>query len=163
MIYLGADHGGFKLKERVKHWLTEWGFEFEDLGNKVYDKDDDYPEYAFAVARKVAEGEKDSGFPKPWQERSKGILICRSAVGMVVAANKVKGVKAGACYDTTMARLSREHNDTNILALSADLSSEETIKDVLKTWLQTEFSGEQRHKRRLGKIEEYEGKSSAKI
>ena len=146
MIYLGADHGGFDLKEKIKKWLTEWGYQWEDLGNKEYKENDDYPQYAFSVASKVAE---NGG--------ARGVLICRSAVGMVIAANKVKGTKAVACYDAGMARLSREHNDTNILALSADLSDEEQVKEILKTWLTMEFSGEERHVRRLEQIEKFEG------
>ena len=159
MIYLGADHGGFDLKEKVKKWLPEWGETFEDLGNREYDEKDDYPQFAIAVAKKVVEAEKQGiSFPQPWQDRPKGILICRSAIGMVIAANKVAGAKAGACYDERMAMLSREHNDTNILALSADLLNEERVKNILKTWLSTEFSKEDRHSRRIGQIREYEEK-----
>ncbi|OGG17566.1 hypothetical protein A3D05_06120 [Candidatus Gottesmanbacteria bacterium RIFCSPHIGHO2_02_FULL_40_24] len=159
MIFLGADHGGYHLKEKLKKWLKEWELVYEDLGNTDFDKDDDYPRYAFAVAESVAnEEKKGKEYPYPWNKRPKGILICRSAIGMVIAANKIKGAKAGAAYNERMAKLSREHNDANILALSEDLVDEILIIRILKTWLDTEFSGEDRHKRRIRQIGEYEVK-----
>lgn len=146
MIYLGADHGGYQLKEKVKQWLKDWGFEFEDLGNKEFDKEDDYPEFAIAVAQKVSAG----------GEESRGILICRSAVGMVIAANKIKGIRAAAVYDEKMAKLSREHNKSNIITLSGDNLSQEKAKNILKIWLETDFSPEERHRRRVRQIEKFE-------
>lgn len=160
MIYIGADHGGFKLKEKVKEWLSEWGYEYQDLGNRSYDKHDDYPQYAIAVAEKVAHDEgAGKVYPQPWKDRSKGILICRSSAGMVIAANKVKGAKAVSIFDEQAAIHSREHNDTNIIAISGDNINKEQVKKILEVWLQTEFSGEERHKRRIKQIEEYEGSS----
>lgn len=158
MIYLGADHGGFELKEKVKKWLGEWGEAYADLGNKVNDAEDDYPEYSFAVAQKVAKDEEGKRFPFAWKDRSKGILICRSAVGMVVAANKVKGVRAAAVYDERMARLCREHNDANIIALSGDNLNDLIAKRIIRIWLDIEFSGEERHKRRVEAIKIFEEK-----
>ena len=143
MIYLGSDHGGFELKEKVKLWLTEWGYEFEDLGNLKLEQDDDYPEYAFAVAKKVAEDD----------EVNRGILICRSAVGMVIAANKIKKARAAAVYDETMARLSREHNNANIIGLSGDRLNDDQAKKIIKIFLKTKFSGEARHRRRVFTID----------
>lgn len=155
MIYLGADHGGFQLKEKVKKWLEEWGEKYEDLGNKIFDNEDDYPEYALAVAEKVGTEERQGKkYPFPWKDRPKGILICRSAVGMVIAANKVQGAKAAALYDERMARFCREHNDANIIALSGDNLNDIIAKRIIKIWLDIEFSGEERHKRRVGMIEE---------
>jgi ribose 5-phosphate isomerase B len=158
MIYLGSDHGGFNLKEKIKKWLTQWGYAWEDMGNTFYDKDDDYPKFAFLVAKKVVEEEKNTGkvYPTPWKDRPKGILCCRSAAGMVIAANKVKGARAVVCFDPSYVRHSRLHNDSNILALGADWLDDLQVKKIIKTWLETEFSGEARHVKRLGQISAYE-------
>lgn len=157
MIYLGADHGGFDLKEKIKKWLTHWGYTWEDLGNTLYEMEDDYPKYAFLVAQKVAEEEgKGFSYPQKWSDRPKGIIICRSAAGMVIAANKIKGARCATAFDYKSASHSRLHNDANILALSGDWLDEYKAKKILKIWLETEFSGEERHVRRLREIEEYE-------
>ncbi|MBI2616626.1 RpiB/LacA/LacB family sugar-phosphate isomerase [Candidatus Gottesmanbacteria bacterium] len=156
MIYIGSDHGGFDLKEKIKGWLKTWGYSVEDVGNAMYDKEDDYPQFAFLVGQKVSLDEKKGiRFPYHWKDRSKGILCCRSAAGMVVAANKVSGARAALAFDVRSARHCREHNDVNILALSGDWLEEHEAKKILKTWLDTEFSGEERHVRRLKQIEEY--------
>ena len=144
-VYLGSDHGGFELKGKMKEWLKEWGYEYEDCGNTVYDKDDDYPDYAFAVARKVTE-DKDS----------MGILGCRSAAGVVIAANKIKGVRAGGAHNIKSAKHMREHNDANVLAVSGDWLDEEQAKGIIEVFLRTKFSGDERHVRRLRKIAEVE-------
>jgi len=146
MIYLGADHGGFELKEKIKTWLEEWGEAYEDLGNKIFDLRDDYPEFAFEVAKKVVGND----------EVNRGILICRSAVGMIIAANKIGGARGAAIYDEEMARLSREHNNANIIGLSGNRLSEQEAKNILKIFLETEFSKDERHKRRVGQITEFE-------
>ena len=156
MIYLGADHGGFDLKEKIKKWLTKWGFAWEDLGNTLYEIEDDYPFFAGNVARKVAEEEKGNKYPKQWRDRSKGIITCRSAAGMVITANKVKGARCATAFDSRSAKHCRLHNDANILALSGDWLDEYQAKKILKIWLDTEFSGEERHVRRLKEIEEFE-------
>lgn len=157
MIYLGADHGGFDLKEKIKKWLTAWDFAWEDMGNTLYEGEDDYPEFAVRVSQKVTQEEKNGKvYPTPWRERPKGILCCRSAAGMVIAANKVKGTRAATAFDLRSAQHSRAHNDANILALSGDWLDEFQAKKILKTWLETEFTGEERHIRRLKKIEDFE-------
>lgn len=157
MIYLGSDHGGFDLKEKIKKWLTAWGFVWEDLGNTLYEKEDDYPQFAIDVAQKVAEKEREGKIhPLPWKERPKGIICCRSAAGMVIAANKVHGARAASAFDERSARHCREHNDVNILALSGDWLEEYQAKKILQIWLSAEFSGEERHVRRLKQIEEFE-------
>ncbi len=157
MIYLGSDHGGFDLKEKLKKWLTAWELPWEDLGNTIYEKEDDYPLFAFLVAQKVAEEEKQGKvFPTPWKERPKGILCCRSSVGMVIAANKVKGARAFATAVPMKAIRAREHNDANIIAFSGDWLEDFQVKKILKAWFETEFSGEERHIRRLKLIEEFE-------
>lgn len=145
MIYLGTDHAGFALKEQIKIWLSEWKLEFIDCGNTIFDANDDYPDFAFIVAENIA---KNPG--------SKGILACQSATGMVIAANKVKGIRASSAFDERSAQHCRSHNDTNILALSGEWISEDEAKEILKVWLDTPFSNEERHKRRLSKIEQFE-------
>jgi len=143
-VILGADHGGYKLKESLKPFIKDLGFEIEDLGTNSGESVD-YPEYAAAVGRKVAQGD------------GMGILMCRSAAGMVMAANKIKGVRAAAAFDVKSAEHSRSHNDANILALSGDWLSEEQAKEVTKAWLETPFSKEERHARRIKEIAALEG------
>lgn len=150
-IYLGADHAGFALKEKVKQWLTEKKTAFEDLGNLIYDKNDDYPDFAEKVARKVV------------REGTKGILFCGSAEGMAMAANKVKGVRAVAVWDKKIAELSRKHNDANVLCLAGGGMlkpipglSLEKAKVIISVWLKMQFRGEVRHKRRIEKIKKIE-------
>lgn len=150
IIYLGADHAGFKLKEHIKKFLKQKGYVVKDEGNLKYDKNDDYPDYAFKVAEKVA-------------KNGKGILFCGSAEGICIAANKVKEISAVPVWNTTNARLTREHNDANVLCLAGGdminpvggLSKKQAEKIVI-IWLETEFSKEPRHVRRLNKIKKYE-------
>ena len=161
MIYLGSDHGGFDLKEKIKQWLTQNHYQFEDLGNVTFDPGDDYPEIAFRVAEKVSGDEKRSGnrekaIGNSFKDEPKGILLCRSAAGMVIAANKVKGIRAVAAFDKETAEHSRKHNDSNILALSGDRLNDLEAFDILKVWLETQFSNLERYIRRLKAIEEYE-------
>lgn len=157
MIYLGSDHGGFDLKEKIKKWLDGAGYQWEDLGNKVYDPQDDYPRFAFAVAGKVTNQQNlNLGAKFSWKERPKGILVCRSSAGMVIAANKVKGIRAVAVNNRQMAIQCRLHNDANVIALSGDWTDESQAFDILDAWLTVEFKSEERHVRRLKKIEEFE-------
>ncbi|MFH1938357.1 MAG: ribose 5-phosphate isomerase B [Patescibacteria group bacterium] len=144
MIYLGADHAGFHLKEELKKYLKELGYEYEDLGNQEIDLQDDYPDFALKVAEKVVE------------TKEKGILICSTGLGMCLAANKVKGARAVVVWDEFTAIQSREHNNANILCLAGKVLDLETAKKIVRVWLETEFSGEERHVRRLRKIEEIE-------
>lgn len=164
MIYLGADHGGYDLKEKIKGWLTQNHYKWEDLGNTTFDPGDDYQEFAFQVAEKVAGEEKKSGEKqeitvKSWKESPKGVLLCRSSAGMVIAANKVKGIRAAAAFDQESAEHSRRHNSSNILALSGDRLKDLEAIDILKVWLETEFSNLDRYVLRLKAIEEYEKSS----
>ncbi len=144
MLYIGADHAGFYLKRELKKYLAELGYEFEDLGNKELDPQDDYPDFALTVGKKVVETE------------GKGILICATGLGMAIAANKITGIRAAVCWNDFTALQSREHNDTNILCLAGKALDTETAKKITRVWLETEFSGEERHRRRLGKIGEME-------
>lgn len=141
-VAVGSDHAGFMLKEEVTRILREAGVEYEDFG--VYTLDSaDYPDTAKKVARAVANGEFD-----------RGILVCASGIGMSIAANKVKGIRAALCGDEMTARLSREHNDANILVMGALVTNAERAAEIIRVWLSTEFSGEERHARRVRKIGE---------
>ena len=145
MIYLGSDHRGFALKEKLKNLLTEWGYDYEDLGPFEYDKNDDYPIFAEAVARKVA---ADAG--------SRGILICGSGVGIDVAANKIDGVRAGTIADPKQAEASVHDEDLNVLSLSADFLPEDKAIEVAKTFLEAKYVKEERYRRRLEEIKKIE-------
>jgi len=147
-IYLGADHGGYKLKEKIKTWLTEWGFEFDDLGAHNLVEGDDYPDYAFPVAKKVAS-----------QPDSFGILACRSGQGECVAANKVKGVRAAVAWSQESAQSARHDDDVNVLCLAADHVGMAEQKQIIRVFLSTPFGAEERFKRRIEKIKQFESNS----
>ncbi|MBI2564737.1 RpiB/LacA/LacB family sugar-phosphate isomerase [Candidatus Woesearchaeota archaeon] len=155
IIYIGADHAGFELKESLKKYLSKLGYKIKDLGNTKFDPKDDYPDFAFSVAKQAS------------KTKSKGILVCGSAEGVCIAANKVKGVRAVPVWTVSIAKLSRKHNDANVLCLAGGgmlekgkgLSNKLAEKIVL-TWLRTPFSKEKRHVRRLKKIKKYENTSS---
>lgn len=148
MIYIGADHRGYKLKEALKLYLKELNFEFEDLGAKELIPDDDYPDYAVLVAKKVAED----------PEKNRGVLICGSGVGVDIVADKFKGVRSALCFDASQARASRNDDNTNVLSFSADFIPENSAKEILKIWLETPFSYLERHVRRVEKIKKIEDK-----
>ena len=143
-IAIGSDHAGFEMKEELKKFLSETGYEYKDFGAHSAESTD-YPIYGQAVAEAVAAGECD-----------RGIIICGTGVGISIAANKVPGVRAGACYNTDMARIVREHNDTNVLALGARITAIPLAMDIVRAWLETEFSQGERHIRRINKITEIE-------
>lgn len=143
-IYLGADHAGFDTKEKLKKYFKQKRITFEDLGTYSSDRVD-YPDFAFQVAKKVAR-----------EKESRGILICGTGTGMVIAADKVKGIRAVAAYDKYSAEMSRFHNDTNILGLRGRFFPFKKTREIISIWLKTQFSGEARHKRRIRKIKEFE-------
>ena len=147
MIYLGADHAGFSLKEEIQQHLESLGMEVEDMGAASFNKDDDYPDIVFAVAKKVAED----------PEENRGIILGRSGQGEAMAANKVKGIRAAVYYggDLEIVELSREHNDANVLSIGAGFVSAEEEKEAVTVWLETAFDGD-RHKRRIKKISDFE-------
>ncbi len=151
MIYLGADHRGYELKEKVKQWLTDWNYEFEDCGAFEYNKDDDYPDFATAVATAVALSLSKG-------EMSRGILVCGSGIGICIAANKVKNIRAGTATSPEQVKASVNDEDLNILCLSADYlpNADIAAKEIIKTFLETKFSGEERHVRRINKIKQLE-------
>ncbi|MBI2176628.1 RpiB/LacA/LacB family sugar-phosphate isomerase [Candidatus Woesearchaeota archaeon] len=152
-VVIGADHGGYKLKEELKQFLQQLGYAVEDVGTNS-EESCDYPDYAFKVAEAVGKNSSSlDKFPSVF-----GILLCRSAAGMMIAANKVKGVRAVAALDETAAKHSREHNAANVLGLSGDWTSLEDARIITEAWLETPFTGEERHARRLQKIAEFEKK-----
>ena len=127
MIYLGADHGGYTFKEKIKEYLKELKIEFEDLGNLKFEPDDDFVDYAILVARKVVE------------MNAKGILVCTNGEGMCVAANKIKGIRAVSPSTKKAALRSREDLDSNILCLGEHVLSFHEAKKIIKIWLETDF------------------------
>ena len=144
MIYLGSDHAGYKIKEEIKKYLKEQGEKFKDLGNDQFDPADDYPDYAYPVAKKVAEtGEK-------------GILFCGNAQGVCILANKVKGVRAAVGADEYITKTSRTDDNSNILCIPGRVVTTDEAKKIVKVWLDTNFTEAERHVRRLKKIEEIE-------
>jgi len=139
VIALGADHGGFAMKETLKAYLQELGYAIKDCGT-FSSESVDYPDFAYAVAKLVSEGQA-------WR----GIMIDGAGIGSCMAANKVPGVRASLCYDLSTAANAREHNDANVLTLGGHLIAEGLAKQIVKTWLETEFAGG-RHERRVNKI-----------
>ncbi|MBI4317660.1 MAG: ribose 5-phosphate isomerase B [Chloroflexi bacterium] len=144
-IGIGCDHAGFDLKEVIKRLLVEWGYRYEDFG--THDRQQcDYPDFTRAVAEAVAASNCDLG-----------IFVCGTGVGPTMVANKVRGVRAALCGDTFSAHNSREHNDANMLCLGARVIGEGLAADIVKTWLNASFSGEERHRRRLAKMTQLDG------
>jgi ribose 5-phosphate isomerase B len=140
MIAIASDHGGFELKEQVREWLKELGADVDDFG--CYDRSSvDYPDYAGKVAQAVADGRVE-----------RGVLICGTGIGMSIAANRVAGVRATLVHDAFTARMSRQHNDSNVLVLGGRVLGVEVAKDIVTLWYQTAYEGD-RHQRRLDKIE----------
>lgn len=145
-IFIGADHRGFELKGIVKEWLEEQGHSVTDMGANKFKKNDDYPDYALAVSEEVAK--------EP--EGRRGIVFCGSGAGVSIAANKVKGIRAAQARDAEIATVARADDKTNVLAIPADYIEEREAINVVRAWLATDFSGEDRHQRRIDKITEYE-------
>lgn len=139
IVAIGADHGGYELKEQLKNYLRDWGYQFLDLGTDSVQAVD-YPDFAEAVGNAVARGDA-------WL----GVVLDSAGIGSSIAANKVPGVRAALCYDRATARNSREHNDANVLTLGAKLISGEDAREILAVWLATPFAGG-RHQRRVDKV-----------
>ena len=138
-VCIGADHGGYPLKESLKQFLFDFGYEVHDVGTDST-ASVDYPDFAAAVARSVAKG-------AAWR----GIIVDAAGIGSSMAANKVPGVRAALCYDRATARNSREHNDANVLSLGARMHTVDEAREIVRVWLETEFGGG-RHQRRVDKI-----------
>jgi len=148
VIYIGADHRGFNLKESLKQYLKDNGYTVSDLGNTSLVPDDDYPDFVAGVAEKVSLN----------PDGCKGIVICGSGVGADVVANKFPRIRASLVMSTDQAFVSRSDDNANILVLAADFVDDYTAKTILATWFQTPFSGEMRHTRRIAKIRDIEQK-----
>ena len=145
-IFIGADHRGFPMKEGLLPWLKEQGHVVEDMGAKDFSEDDDYPEYAQLVSNKVVED----------AIHNRGILLCGSGIGMAVAANKISGVRAANIQSVDIAKVARNDDDITILALGSDFLSLEEAQAIVATFLDTPFSGSERHVRRIEKIKQLE-------
>lgn len=141
MIAIGSDHGGFALKKAVMEHLEKRGFAYKDFGTYTEDSCD-YPEYGRAVAQAVASGEFE-----------RGILICGTGIGISISANKIPGIRAALCGDCFSAEATRQHNDANILAMGARVVGEGLALKIVDTFLDTPFSNDERHIRRISKIE----------
>ena len=140
-IALGCDHGGYSLKQTVAEELKKLGHAVVDCGAKSYDAADDYPDFALAVGNAIQRGEAE-----------RGIVICGSGVGAVVAANKMRGIRACLCHDTYSAHQGVEHDDMNVLCLGARVIGVELAREVVAAFVGATFSGEDRHVRRLNKV-----------
>lgn len=143
-IYIASDHAGYDLKEKLILFLKELGHTVEDKGPFTYEASDDYPDFVRLAAEAVAQ-----------DKEAKGIVLGKSGQGEAMCANRVKGIRAAVFYGgvTDVVRLSREHNDSNILSLGAGLMEENGAKEAVKLWLETRFSGEERHMRRIAKLD----------
>ncbi len=143
-IFIGTDHAGFELKQKLVPYLNELGYEAEDMGAHELNKEDDYSDFIAPVAEAVSKNTE-----------AKGIILGGSGQGEAIVANRVNGIRAAVYYGGSIdiVRLSREHNDANILSLGARFITEDEAREAVKLWLRTEFSGEERHVRRLKKID----------
>ncbi|MBS96745.1 MAG: ribose 5-phosphate isomerase B [SAR202 cluster bacterium] len=140
-IALGSDHAGFEIKEEIKSFLTSLNIDFVDLGASEFDALDDYPDFAKNVGYSIRNGEAE-----------KGIIVCGSGVGASITANKIKGVRAGLCHDGYSAHQGVEHDDMNVLCIGSRIIGIELIKEIIISFINAKFSGEERHSRRLQKL-----------
>ena len=143
-IYLGSDHAGFKLKEEIKEFLTKESYECEDTGPCKYDPNDDYPDYAIKLCKKVL------------ATKGRGILICGSGQGMDRTANKIPGIYAAVCWDMISAKMAKEHANANVLCLGQRTVAPAVAKRMVKLWLESPFIPHTRHVRRINKVREVE-------
>lgn len=148
-VYLGSDHAGFELKEEIKSYLQENGYEVEDCGAFTFDKNDDYPDFIGRAATGVA-----------FDPLSKGIVFGKSGAGECIVANKIKGIRAILGFNKENVKLSRLHNDANILSLGSAFVNDELAKELVELFLETPFSNEERHKRRIDKITKIENETN---
>ena len=139
-IAIGCDHGALALKNKMVGVLTEQGYDVKDFGTYTVDSCD-YPDFAAAAARSVASGECE-----------KGIVLCTTGIGVSITANKIPGIRCALLSDVLSAKLTRQHNDTNMMAIGAGIVGENLALEIMNTWLNTEFSGEARHQRRIDKV-----------
>ncbi len=142
VVYIGSDHRGFLLKSAIKEHLAGRGCETLDVGPFDYDRDDDFIDYAGEVCKETLKG------------KGMGILICGSGHGMCIAANKMKGIRAALCWNEKSGRWAREHQDANVLCLAGQISSVSEATSAVDAWLDSKFSGEERHARRINRLNE---------
>lgn len=152
IIYIASDHRGFKLKEALKNFLKANGYTIEDLGNDHLDNEDDYPDFAAKVAKIISED---------YYNERRGIVLCGSGAGVDIVANKFPRVRSVLAISPDQASISRNDDDTNVLSLAADFIEENQAKKIVSVWLQSPFSGEAKHKRRVDKILSLEKKLAA--
>ncbi len=143
-LYLGSDHGGFVAKESLKMWLEQQGYQVTDCGAYQLDRSDDYPDFAFKVAQSVAQ-----------DQTAYGILICRSGGGMAITANRISGIRAIEGYSENSVQHGRQDNNANVLTLAGDWLSLDQMQQMITLFIKTPFSEEERHQRRIQKIESY--------
>lgn len=142
MIYLGADHAGYHLKEELKPYLEKLACDYSDLGAEEFNPADDYPDFAKLVGEKVV------------QTGNLGILICGTGLGMCLAVNKLSGIRGAVAWDEFTAKQAKEHLDANVLCLAGKILNFKQAEKIVKTWLESKFSKEERHQRRLDKIKQ---------
>lgn len=144
-LFIASDHGGYQLKKRLLRYIeNELNLTVEDLGPFEYDEADDYPDYVIPLTKKVLE------------TNGRGIVICKNGVGVCIASNKVDGIRCGQAYNTMAAETMMQHSNTNVMSLASKGLSEDLAMAVVKSWLATEFTNEERHVRRLKKVQELE-------
>lgn len=153
MIFIGTDHRGFELKEKLKVWLHKHGHKVIDVGAATYNPGDDYIDFAIAVSQAVS---KQGNQQSVINNQQFGILICGSGVGVNIAANKIQGIRCGLGLSKEQVVAARRHDDINVLALAADYVSSDQAKEMVKALLDTPFSGEERHRDRIEKIKTLE-------
>lgn len=142
-IFLGSDHNGFHLKEKIFAYLVKHGYDVEDVGDKTLDPDDDFPEFAQAAALKVL-----------GEDNARAILLCGGGQGMAMAANRFRGIRASVVWDAFEAKMTRNDNDSNVLCLPSRVLDENEWEGIIETWLNTPFAGAVRFKRRNAQIDE---------
>ena len=144
-LFIASDHAGYQLKNRILRYIqNELHLEVQDLGPTEYNQNDDYPDYAIPLAKKVTD------------TQGRGIVVCGSGIGVCIAANKIDGIRCGVGYSDAVAKSMMQHNNTNVLALAGGTLSENHAKLIVKTWLMHNFTDEERHVRRLDKIAKLE-------
>ncbi len=143
-ILIGSDHAGFEMKEFIKQYLSQKNIPYEEAGTAQYDETDDYPLIAFKLAHKISSG-----------EFHRGILLCGTGIGASIAANRVKGVRAALCSTPETARMSRLHNDSNVLVLGGRITSREMVPQIINAWLEASFEGG-RHQRRIEMLDSFQ-------
>jgi ribose 5-phosphate isomerase B len=149
-VGIGADHGGFEMKEKLARLLAKEGHEVVDFGNDVYEPDDDYPDFSIPLSRAVANGDVE-----------RGVLVCGSGIGACVAANKVTGVRAGLCHDDYSAHQGVEDDDMNLICFGGRTTGIEVAWECTKKFLRAKFTGMERHRRRLAKVAQLEHRKFA--